>query len=203
MRTRQVAVWTTIGVVIGAAAIALAVHMLRWNAGAMRIKGAVIRRDDDSRRELPISDVVVTLSDGATTATTQSSASGYFILPIRAGVWPRQSVILSFRHPDYEPLDIKLQSGFRMAAKELYVAAMVPRPEKTGTGPGSPPIVVSNIRVRYTVNSSTKVNIGSAIKTFQVVNKGNIPCDRRYPCSPDGNWKASTGSASQIGRAHV
>lgn len=196
MKRRQVVVWTIIGVVAGAMAIAFVVRMHRWNAEAMRIEGAVIRRDDDNRRELPISDVVVTASDGATSAATQSNTSGYFNLSFRGGVWPGQTVILSFRHPDYEPLDIKLQSGFRLAAKKLYVAEMAPMPEQTGAGPGSPQIVVSNIRVRYTINSQTEVNIGSAVKTFQVVNRGNVPCDRKFPCSPHGNWKASTGSAS-------
>jgi hypothetical protein len=38
-------------------------------------------------------------------------------------------------------------------------------------------------------------NIGTGEKTFQVVNQGNIPCDSYKPCSPDGKWKASIGSA--------
>ena len=196
VKRRKALVWTIIGVAAGVAAIALAVRVHSWSAGAMRIKGAVIRRDTDSRRELPISDVMVTASDGATSATTQSTASGYFNLPFRGGVWPGQTVILSFSHPDYEPLNIKLQAGFRLAAKELYVAALVPKAEKAGAGPNNSPLVVSNIRVRYTVNSPMEVNIGSAVKTFQVVNKGNVPCNRRSPCSPDGDWKASTSSVS-------
>jgi hypothetical protein len=40
------------------------------------------------------------------------------------------------------------------------------------------------------------VNLGSAVKTFQVENVGNIPCKGRSPCSPDGKWKAAIGSAS-------
>jgi hypothetical protein len=196
LKRRKVLIWIAVGVVASAAAIALVVRMHRWSAGAMRIKGAVIRRDSDSRRELPISDVVVTASDGATSATTKSTAAGYFNLPFRGGVWPGQTVILSFSHPDYEPLDIKLQPGFRVAAKELYVAAMVPKPDKTAAGSHGPPTVVSNIRVRYTVNSPMEVNIGSAVRTFQVVNKGNVPCDHHSPCSPDGNWKAATNFLS-------
>jgi len=72
--------------------------------------------------------------------------------------------------------------------------AMVPVPE-----PAKPNVkesVVSNIRVRYTINSRTESNVGSAVKTFQVVNKGNVPCDKHLPCSPDKKWKASKGSAS-------
>jgi hypothetical protein len=177
-------------------AIALAVRLHRWSQAAIRIKGAVILRDEDSRKELPIAGVTVTASDGATSATTQSSASGYFNLPFQGGVWPGQTVTLSFRHPDYAPLDIMLGSSFRLSAKQLYIARMVPRVEQADKAPGGPAVVVSNIRVRYTVNLPTEVNIGSVVKTFQVVNKGNIPCVRGSPCSPDGNWKASTNSAS-------
>jgi hypothetical protein len=196
MNRRKIITWAILGVVAIAAIIVLAIRMHRWSAGTTRIKGAVILRNDDSRSELPISDVVVTASDGATSATTQSDASGYFNLPFRGGIWPGQTVTLSFRHPDYEPLDIKMQSSFRLAAKQLYVARMAPKPEQVINDLNKPLIVISNIRVRYTVNSSTEVNVGSAVKTFQVVNKGNIRCDRFSPCSPDGRWKASTGSAS-------
>jgi len=193
---RKTVIWTIIAILACAAAIALAVRVHRWRQGAERIKGAVILRDDDSRKELPIADVTVTASDGVTTAMTQSNESGYFNLPFQTGVWPGQNVTLSFRHPGYEPLDITVQSGFRRPAKQLYIARMAPKNEKTAISSGKPPIVVSNIRVRYTVNSRTDVNIGSAVKTFQVINKGNLPCDRRAPCSPDGNWKASIGYAS-------
>jgi hypothetical protein len=189
-------VWTIIGAVAAAATIVVAFRIHRWSVGATRIKGAVILRDEDSRRELPISDVVVTASDGSESATTQSNASGYFNLPFSGGGWPRQTVILSFRHPDYEPLDIKIQPSFRTAAKELYIARMAPKAKHPAVDPEGRLTVVSNIRVRYTVNSSTRANIGSAVKTFQVVNKGNVPCNRQPPCSPDGNWKASTGSVS-------
>ena len=73
---------------------------------------------------------------------------------------------------------------------------MVPIPPKTVAGPSHPEAVVSNIRVRYTINSRTETNVGSAVKTFQVVNKGNVPCNHQAPCSPDGKWKASSASVS-------
>jgi len=196
VKQRHVLFWTIMLASVAAAAIVLAVYMHRWSAGAMRIKGAVILRDDDSRKELPIADVEVTASDGTTSNTTQSNASGYFNLPFHGGVWPGQTITLSFRHRDYEPLDIKLQSSFRLSVKELYVARMVPRQEKAQDVPATAPIMVSNIRVRYTVNMPREANIGSAVKTFQVVNKGNVPCVHGSPCSPDGSWKAATGSAS-------
>ena len=196
VKRRKVLVWAVVAVLAGAVAIPLGVRLHRWSAGSTRIKGAVLVRDDDSRKQLPIAEVAVTVSDGALSTTTQSNTSGYFNLPFHGGVWPGQTLTLSFRHPDYEPLDIKLQTGIRLAAKQLWVARMTPRHDQAGGDPGTPPIVVSNIRVRYTLNSQTEVNIGSAVKTFQVVNRGNVPCVRGSPCSPDGSWQASSSSES-------
>jgi len=189
-------VWAVIAAVAGAVAITLAVRVHRLSAGTLRIRGAVVVRDDDSRKQLPIADVAITVSDGATSATTQSDASGYFNLPFHGRVWPGQTVTLSFRHPDYEPLDIKFQTGLRLSAQHLWVAKLAPMHEQVSADLGKPPVGVSNIRVRYTVNFLTELNIGSAVRTFQVVNKGNVPCVRGSPCSPDGSWQASSSSES-------
>ena len=196
MNRRRVIVWSTIGVIVGGAAVALTMLIYHLSREAMKIQGAVIRRDKDSNRELPIADVVITASDGASSVTTKSNVSGYFSLPFQEGVWPGHTVILSFSHADYNPLQIKLPPGFRQAAKQLYIATMEPTPEQAEADRTGPLIAVTNIRVRYTVNTQAEVDIGSAVKTFQVVNKGNVPCNRQYPCSPHENWKASTGSAS-------
>jgi len=44
-------VWAIIAVVAGAMAITLAIRMHHWSAGTTRLKGAVIIRDDDTRKE--------------------------------------------------------------------------------------------------------------------------------------------------------
>jgi hypothetical protein len=195
-RAKKLVVWTIIAVFAIAAIIAVSLSLRRWFPGSMRIQGAVIRKDDDSRKELPISGAVVTVSDGVTTASTQSDARGYFRLTFPKRIWKGQTLQLSFRHSDYLPLEMKLQTNLRRSTKELYVAPMVPIAEKVQVQPGRRPSVVSNLRVRYTTNSQEQVNIGSAVKTFQVVNKGNVPCGNSSPCSPDEAWKAATGSVS-------
>jgi hypothetical protein len=192
----KVVVWTIIGVAGIAAATLLALRLHHWRPGSMTIQGAVIRRDDDTLKERPVSGALVTASDGATSATTHSDASGYFKIPFPAVVWPGRMVVLNFQHPDYQPLDLKLETGLRLAGRELYVAAMTPNPQHAAEKSDRPLSVVSNIRVRYTVNSQTEENIGSAVKIFQVINQGNVACKGRAPCSPDGNWKASSGSVS-------
>ena len=192
-------VWTIVA--IGAAvviALFLRAHRLRSIAARLSvpIEGAVIERDADTKKELPIADVAITASDGVRSVTTRSDASGYFKLVLQKRVLSEQPILVSFRHPSYKPLDLTVQTGRLATRNELYVAAMVPIPLKTVAGPRRPETVVSNIRVRYTVNSLTEMNVGSEVKTFQVVNKGNVPCDHQSPCSPDGKWKASSASVS-------
>ena len=72
---------------------------------------------------------------------------------------------------------------------------MVPLPTKPAPV-NHPEIKVGNVRVRYSIKAMTEFNVGSAVKTFQIENKGNVPCKGQRPCSPDGKWKAAIGSAS-------
>jgi hypothetical protein len=55
---------------------------------------------------------------------------------------------------------------------------------------------VANVRIRYSTEATSQENIGTGVKTFQVQNVGNIPCQNSSPCSPDGKWKASINSES-------
>jgi len=193
---RKRVIWILVGLAGAVVTAALFVRMHDWRPKSMEIQGATIRRDLDTRKELPISDVVITASDGVTSASTQSDASGYFKLTFPGVVWPGRIVNLNFRQADYQPLNLKLQGGLRLAARQLYVAAMTPVPQRSETNPDQRQSLVANIRVRYTVNAESEENIGSAVKIFEVVNKGNIACNRQPQCSPDGNWKASRASVS-------
>ncbi len=196
MNWKRFAVWAGV-VIVGAAIVtALVLRSHRWRPREVSIQGAVIRRDQDTRKELPINDVVVTATDGIVSTSTQSDASGYFNLNFRANVWPAKKLTLHFSSPGYEPLELTLPIGLRLVTKKLYVAALTPVESETEAPSNKKLSVVSNIRIRYTVNSQGEVNIGSAVRTFQVVNKGNVPCNHQVPCSPDGNWKAATDSVT-------
>jgi hypothetical protein len=115
-----------------------------------------------------------------------------------------QPILVTFRHPRYEPLDLTVQTRRLQAPDQLYVAAMVPiipkivvpaGPRSTAR-PARPPSLVSNIRVRYTINTRTQTSVGYAVRTFEVVNKGDVPCNHQAPCSPDGKWKATSVTIS-------
>ncbi len=191
-------VWTVIGVV---AAVALGMwlrshRMLNLPVRrSVPIEGAVIERNPQPEKQLPIADVTVTATDGVATATTHSDAAGHFKLVLERGVLSAQPVAVTFRNPDYEPQAFAVETGRLLVPDKLYVVAMVPNPQKAETA-RTKLTVVSDVRVRYTLNSRIETNVGSVVKTFQVVNQGNVPCERHELCSPDRKWKAATASAS-------
>ncbi len=194
-----------IGAVVVVAAIMVLGLLLSQRAQHLRalasaqtipIVGAVIQRDVDPNKELPIAGVSITASDGVKSVTAQSDAAGYFHLVLRKAVLTDRPVMVNFQHPGYEPLQLTVQTGRLAVPKKLYVAAMVPLPQASEPKSAPPPIVVGNIRVRYTINDRVETNVGSAVKTFEVVNQGNVPCTRGSLCSPDGKWKAAANSVS-------
>jgi hypothetical protein len=154
----------------------------------------VIRAEKDPREQRPITDATITASDGVSIQETRTDASGYFVLRLNEAVWPRQNLQLHFSREGYAPADMTVSVGLRGESERLYVAALKPlKPEENPTV-GNKSVRVTNVRVRYTVNVQGDENVGSAVKTFQVENVGNVPCNKQAPCSPDGNWKAATGA---------
>jgi hypothetical protein len=193
-------VWTMIAV---AAAVVIGLLLLRVHHSriiserlSVPVEGAVVQKEPDANKELPIADVVITASDGAGTATTRSDASGYFKLVLHKRVLSDEPITVTFRHPHYEPLDLTVPTGRLKTPDKLYIAGLIPIVAKTTSRSSRPPALVSNIRVRYTINTRTQMNVGSTVKTFQVVNRGNVPCDHQSPCSPDGKWKAASATIS-------
>ena len=186
-------------IIVAVAAVVVVALLLRARRllPLIAIEGAVVESNADTRKERPIADVAISASAGGQSVTTRSEADGHFKLALREiAALSAKPIVLTLRHPNYEPLDLDVRAGGLHSRNELTLAAMLPIPTQTVASSSHPPSLVSNTRVRYSINSGTQTNIGSAVKTFQVVNKGNVPCDAQTPCSPDGKWKAASGSAS-------
>ncbi len=186
----KIAVWTTVIVVVGVALAALLIFRFH-SPKAVSLNGAVIAQNADTRKELPIADVQVIAVSGLAFVTTKSDSSGYFEIKLPTGIRRGHAITLEFRHPDYRPLDLH-----EFASDKLYIAHMVPLSHPAPSTAAQPETMVGNVRVRYSIKDMTTVNIGSAVKTFQIENRGNVPCKGQHPCSPDGKWKAAIGSAS-------
>jgi hypothetical protein len=193
---RSKVIWIIVAAVAAAVVLGVLFRIRHLRDRSIVIQGAVIRRDLDTHKELPIADALVTISNGSSTVSTHSGPSGYFSLRYPPILWPGKFVDLSFQRDGYEPFDMKLPSGFRITTRQLYVAAMAPVLEKSAPAFNGKVSVVSNIRIRYTVNSESPVNVGSEARTFEVVNKGNVACNHQTFCSPDGSWKAGRGSVT-------
>ncbi len=155
------------------------------------LRGAVVKQNVDTRNQSPIADVEVSAGDGLAFLDSKSDFSGSFTLKLRPGSRRGQPITLTFRHPDYQPLTLK-----EVISDNLYVVRMAPLHAEGEAGLNEATVAVGNVLVRYSTETTTIDHIGNAVKVFQVVNTGNVPCHRHSPCSPDGKWKAQVGGAS-------
>jgi len=173
-------------------AVALAAVAWHYINKPMSLRGAVIQQNEDPKKQSPITDVAIDASNHEASRAATSDFSGYFKLTLRPGMKRGQPITLQFRHPDFEPVDLE-----STVSDKVFVVRMVPlHRDDTDETPEQPQVFVSNIFVRYSIESTAAVNIGTGVTTFQAVNKGNVPCDRRGTCSPDNKWKASIGGAT-------
>jgi hypothetical protein len=161
------------------------------NRKPLVLRGAVMVQDTDPRKELPIADVEVTAAYGLANVPVKSDSSGFFALKLAKGVRKGEPITLQFRHANYRPFEL---TG--LAGDNLYLAHLTPLLKGDEAAENRPAIRVANVRVRFSLKGVQDINIGSAVKTFQVINTGNVPCKGQGSCSPDGRWKAGIGSAS-------
>lgn len=194
MTAKRWIVWTTAVAVTIAATTIVVVRSHRWRPRTISIRGAVVRKDKDPRKRLPVGGATITATDGVATTSARSDAAGYFDVELKENVWPGEMLQVSFDGKDYKALHMTIPLGSRSAREKLYIAELEPlSPDRDETA-GKKATVVGNIRVRYTINTEGDENIGSEVRTFEVMNQGNVPCNKQTPCSPDGIWKAATGA---------
>lgn len=187
VRKQTAAIPTALIVVIGG--ILAAGCLAGCRKGPSSLKGAVLERNTDPRKESPIADVEVTATIGSTPMVTRTGPSGYFTLTLRRWVRRDQPISLQFRHSGYQPLDVN-----ETITDKIYVVRMVPLRSKVEPEAHQPQLPISNVKIRYSMKTTAAVSVGSAVRTFEVANKGNVACEGQAPCSPDGKWKATIGS---------
>jgi hypothetical protein len=187
MERPQPLTWVLIGVSCAAVAFAGYRFWRLWEL--VSITGAVLRQDPDPGRQIPIRNVQVTLRDDLARQPAASNASGLFKLNLREAILRGRSVTIELRHADYQPLIVS-----EPIANHLYVFRMTPIHQSAQAS--GPPVTITDVRVRFAVKNPNTTNVGSAVKVFDIVNQGNVPCNRHSPCSPDGRWKAAIGGAS-------
>jgi hypothetical protein len=178
-----------LGLVLGCVLAAVAIHFIQK---PFAIRGAVIQQNEDPKRQSPIIDVSIDAANHLAAAPTKSDFSGYFKLVLRPGIKRGDPITIQFRHPDYQLFDLK-----DVVSEKVYVVRLIPlHHDEMDEKPGQPEAAISNIFVRYSIETSAEVNVGTGVTIFQVVNTANIPCDHTTPCSPDNRWKAAIGGAA-------
>src|ERR1700749_1894930 len=122
IRMKKSVAWILAASVAAIAATAILwLHLHHWKPRSITIQGAVLRHDPNASNELPIAGAEVTASDGLTTITSYSDASGYFKLALNAGVWPQRAVSLQVEDAGYRPLALAVPLGLGASTKKLFV----------------------------------------------------------------------------------
>ena len=182
MRKKAV-VW----IVAVAIAIVAAVVIRRLYLRRTSIDGVTLIQDADVKRQAPIPGVLITATVSDKVIRGSSDAAGAFHLMVPREVW-RTETELQFRHSGYQPLNVT--EGLR---GKILVVRMTPVSANVVVASSAPQTALKDVRVRYASKATTPVNVGSVAKTFEVLNTGDVPCDRAAPCSPNGKWKAADG----------
>lgn len=187
-RKHKIALWAGVAVISCALLVVLTVSR---RTHPLTLTGVVVTQDPDPRKQAPIGGVEISAANGVAANSVKSDTVGLFHLTLRPGVKRGQTIVLAFRRAGYETLDLTQVLG-----DMLYVVRMSPLPQPASVVPSSHTTSISQVSIRYSAKSSTAVDIGSAVKTFEVTNTGNRACDNQQPCSPDGRWRATTGAMS-------
>jgi hypothetical protein len=185
--TRKIEAWIALLVAVALLITLVVIHWPRRKE--IILQGAVLVQDSDPRKQRPVAGVAISAGDLATSDTV-SDASGLFVLRLRKPIRNGHAIVISFRHAQYQPLYLN-----DFVTSKLYVVHLVPVANVAAPG-NQPQVSVANVRVRYTVKALDQLNVGSAVKIFEIQNKSNVPCKGGSLCSPDGKWKAASGSAT-------
>lgn len=157
----------------------------------LTLAGAIMVEDTDARKQLPIAGVKISAVVGTVNDSAISDSSGSFRITLPKYVRRGEALTFNFEAAGYKPLMVHDYAGDKLYVVRLTRASVPPSLQ-----PNHPRVSIGNIVVRYSVKATAIVNVGSAVKAFEVVNQGNVPCNGKHPCSPDGKWKAAVGSAT-------
>jgi hypothetical protein len=179
--------WLAFGLMAGVAGTLIAFAIIRVGLIGS-LTGVVLTANPDPAKQVPIAGVRISASGRSGQAVSHSDASGFFRINLPRELWRGESVKLALRHEGYNPL-LETQPAFH----QVYVMRLTPLAATSAVAGNQPEVMLSDVRVRYMSKGATTTEIGSTVRTFQVVNQGNIACDGHAPCSPDGRWRASMG----------
>src|SRR5215472_15303400 len=123
----------------------------RWKRKPITLQGAVITRNADTHKELPIAGVTVSAySNAVLLAESTSDPSGYFRLQLPQQIRHGHSITFKLRDATYLPLDVR-----DFAGDQLYIMRMTPLPRHTEPPPDRPVQTLSDVVVKYSIRETT------------------------------------------------
>jgi hypothetical protein len=140
-----------------------------------------MRDDADPEKRFPLPGVQVTDTDGFAAGPAATDDNGVFELQLRPNIPSGQSLNLLFIETGYQ----KKTSYAAVAADALYTFYLWPDfPNTPVSAQASPPAAANVVEAAYVFAASPAL-------TFQIPNQGNVRCNGKEQCSPDGKWKAN------------
>jgi hypothetical protein len=175
--------WLALLIAVAAVGLGFLVE-LRHYATVRAISGVVLTANTDPAKQIPIPKARITASGRTGTAASDSDTAGFFRINLPEPLWRGESVMIAVQRNEYRPAS---ETGRILG--QPYVIRLTPAAISGEQAESQS--VLSDIRVRYITKGATTTPIGSLVRTFEVANRGGVPCDSRSPCSPDGRWRAS------------
>src|SRR5579872_5749465 len=130
---------------------------------SVSVTGVVLEHNPDPRKRSPLAGVQITAQIGSRSIAGQTDSSGYFSLKVDGWIRAGQPLHLEFRHPRYQPLVVDAT-----ISDNLYIEEMTSLSSNLQPKPGQPITSIANVRIRYSMKNTEPVNVGSAVKTFEV-----------------------------------
>jgi hypothetical protein len=162
-----------------------------WSATPLTLEGSVLTQNVDPTERTPLAGVTVTAMGDGRMVKGKSDATGYFSVTFDRGLKKDSQSELLFQKPGYKTTRLVATRP----GDQLYIAQMTPLetkpPAKLDLPPAEKPVVITDVKVRYSAKDQTTIPVGSIAKQFSALNNGNVPCRNQKPCSPDGRWKAT------------
>lgn len=148
------------------------------------VTGAVIMDSPEPHLQRPVANATVIVASGTSQRKSVSEPSGLFRITLDPPVFVGEMLNIRIEHPEYHPY-----TASRPARAQIDIVRLSP------VHPAPPQdnvraTRISNLRVRYATRIVSTDTIGSAVRTFDIINQVNVPCASQPPCSPDGKWKA-------------
>lgn len=155
----------------------------------LHMSGVVLRDDPDPSKQVPLAGATIQAVSSDSSVATNSDTTGFFKIDLEPS-WERdRKVALTFQHDGYQSFET---GGWRNG--QICIARMMPIERVTPVASKHAGVAIGDVRIRYSIKSTTTTNVGSVAKPFEAGNQGPVPCNGAPVCSPDGKWRATLNS---------